>query len=341
MKTLIKSSPSKGIWLSDSPTPSFGVNDVLIKVKQTAICGTDIHIYNWDNWAKQTIPLNMAVGHEFVGIIEKVGTGVTGINIGDRVSGEGHITCGACRNCRIGKRHLCRYTVGVGVNRPGAFSEYLVLPATNVFKIPSNISDEMAAILDPLGNATHTALSFDLTGEDVLITGAGPIGIMSAVIAKHVGAKNVVITDINPYRLELAQQFPALHTVNLRIQSLDQTMEQLDIKEGFGVAFEMSGTSDAFNDILNNISHGGKVAMLGILSDNAQIDWNKIIFKSVILKGIYGREIYDTWYKMIAMLQSGLDISPIITHRYSFDDFQQGFDAMLSGQSGKVILKWT
>ncbi|NVJ68563.1 MAG: L-threonine 3-dehydrogenase [Gammaproteobacteria bacterium] len=340
MKTLSKAKAEKGIWMVDQPRPALGHNDVLIKIKKTAICGTDMHIYHWDEWAQNTIPVPMTVGHEYVGIIEQVGQEVTSFKVGDRVSGEGHITCGFCRNCRAGRRHLCRNTTGVGVDRPGAFGEYLVIPAENAYKIPDDISDELASILDPFGNAAHTALSFDLVGEDVLITGAGPIGIMAAAIAKHVGARHVVITDINDYRLELAAKMGATRTVNVMNEKLEDVMEEIGMTEGFDVGLEMSGVPVAFQAMLKTMNHGGKIAMLGIPSSDMAIDWNQIIFKGLILKGIYGREMYETWYKMIAMLQSGLDISPIITHRFEVNEFEQGFETMASGQSGKVVLSW-
>ncbi|SBS36117.1 L-threonine 3-dehydrogenase [Marinomonas spartinae] len=340
MKVLAKTHAKQGIWMSEENYPECGHNDVIIKIRKTAICGTDMHIYNWDDWAQKTIPVPMTVGHEFVGEIAQIGEEVTGFTIGDRVSGEGHITCGQCRNCRAGRRHLCRQTQGVGVNRTGAFAEYVAIPASNAFKIPSNISDDLAAIFDPFGNATHTALSFDLVGEDVLITGAGPIGAMAAAIAKHSGARNVVITDINDYRLELARKMGATRTVNVEKESLRDIMTELGMLEGFDVGLEMSGNGMAFQSLLECMNHGGKVAMLGIPNKDTNVDWNQIIFKGLVIKGIYGREMYETWYKMVAMLQSGLDLSPIITHQYSIEEFQQGFDAMASGQSGKVILNW-
>ncbi|PYF79236.1 L-threonine 3-dehydrogenase [Marinomonas alcarazii] len=340
MKTLAKLHAEKGIWMTDVPRPECGHNDVVIKISKTAICGTDMHIYQWDDWAQNTIPVPMTVGHEFVGVITEIGPEVSGFKIGDRVSGEGHITCGHCRNCRAGRRHLCRRTLGVGVNRTGAFAEYLVIPASNAFKIPDNISDDMAAIFDPFGNATHTALSFDLIGEDVLITGAGPIGAMAAAIAKHVGARNVVITDVNDFRLDLAKKMGATRTVNASRESLKDVMSEIDMHEGFDVGLEMSGNDTAFRSMLECMNHGGKIAMLGIPGKDTLIDWNQVIFKGLIIKGIYGREMYETWYKMVAMLQSGLDISPIITHRFDIDDFQQGFGTMESGKSGKVILDW-
>ena len=340
MKTLAKLKAEPGIWLDESPIPEVGHNDVRIKIKKTAICGTDMHIYNWDAWSQQTIPVPMVVGHEYVGVIEALGQEVKGYKVGDRVSGEGHITCGHCRNCRAGKRHLCRNTYGVGVNRQGAFAEYLVIPAENAFKIPDDISDDMAAIFDPFGNATHTALSFDLVGEDVLITGAGPIGVMAAAICRHVGARNIVVTDINDYRLELAQQMGATRTVNVSKEPLSDIMNELGMVEGFDVGLEMSGVGAAFSSMLESMNHGGNVAILGIPSADTKIDWNQVIFKGLHLKGIYGREMYETWYKMVAMLQSGLDLTPIVTHNFDIDDFQKGFDIMGSGQSGKVILNW-
>ena len=340
MRALVKEKAAPGIWLQDIPEPEPGHNDVLIRINKTAICGTDIHIYNWDEWAQETIPVPMAVGHEFAGVIEAVGSEVRGLKPGDRVSGEGHITCGHCRNCRAGRRHLCRNTVGVGVNRQGCFAEYLTIPASNVFVLPDAISDDIASILDPLGNATHTALSFDLVGEDILITGAGPIGIMAAAICRHVGARHIVITDVNDYRLELANRMGATRTVNVQQDSLDNVMRELEMTEGFDVGLEMSGNPSAFRDMLRTMHHGGKVALLGIPPHETAIDWNQVIFKGLVIKGIYGREMFETWYKMASMLQSGLDISPIITHHYAVSEFQQGFDVMNSGRSGKVILDW-
>ncbi|GAA0856194.1 L-threonine 3-dehydrogenase [Aliiglaciecola litoralis] len=340
MKSLAKLYPEKGIWLTDSEMPAVGHNDLLIKIKKTAICGTDMHIYQWDDWSQQTIPVPMVVGHEYVGTVVDMGQEVRGFNKGDRVSGEGHLTCGHCRNCRAGRRHLCRNTEGVGVNRPGAFAEYLVIPAFNAFKIPDNISDDLASIFDPFGNAVHTALSFDLVGEDVLITGAGPIGIMAAAVAKHAGARYVVITDINEYRLELATKMGATRAVNVSNQDLGQVMDELGMTEGFDVGMEMSGVPAAFRDMLAKMNNGGKIAMLGIPPKDVAIDWNKVIFKGLTIKGIYGREMFETWYKMASLIQSGLDLTPIITHQFNIDDFQQGFDKMGSGQSGKVILNW-
>ena len=340
MKALVKAKPERGIWMMDIPKPTVGHNDVLIKIRQTAICGTDIHIYKWDDWAKATIPVPLAVGHEFYGEIVEIGSEVKGFALGDRVSAEGHITCGVCRNCRAGRRHLCINTVGVGVDRPGAFAEFLSVPAFNVFKLPDVITDDMASILDPLGNATHTALSFDLVGEDVLITGAGPIGVMAVAIARYAGARHIVITDINDYRLELAMKMGATAALNVTRESLDDTMTKLGMTEGFDVGMEMSGNPQAFRDMLRTMHHGGKIAILGIPPEETSIDWNQVIFKGLILKGIYGREMFETWYKMSSMLQSGLKIEPIITHHFDVDDFQPAFDLMESGQSGKVILSW-
>jgi threonine 3-dehydrogenase len=340
MRALVKAKPERGIWMEDIETPRVGHNDVLIKVARTAICGTDIHIFKWDDWARETIPVPMAVGHEFCGEIVEKGIEVRGYEIGDRVSAEGHITCGYCRNCRAGRRHLCMNTVGVGVNRPGAFAEYIAVPAFNVFKLPDAVSDDMAAILDPLGNATHTALSFDLVGEDVLITGAGPIGIMAAAIARYAGARHVVITDVNDYRLDLARKMGASRAINVTDVSIDDTMKELGMVEGFDIGMEMSGNPQAFRDLLRTMHHGGKVALLGIPPGDMAIDWNEVIFKGLVLKGIYGREMFETWYKMASMLQSGLNMEPIITHHFAVEDFQPAFELMESGQSGKVILNW-
>ena len=340
MKSLAKLHAKEGIWKIDSPQPELGHNDLLIKINKTAICGTDIHIYNWDDWAQKTIPVPMVVGHEYAGEVVAIGQEVKGFEIGDRVSGEGHITCGHCRNCRGGRTHLCRNTVGVGVDRPGCFAEYLVIPAFNAFKLPDEISDDLAAIFDPFGNAVHTALSFDLVGEDVLITGAGPIGIMAAAVAKHVGARHVVITDVNEYRLDLAKQMGATRAVNVSQEKLTDVMQELGMTEGFDVGLEMSGVPVAFKDMLENMNNGGKIAMLGIPGQDMAIDWSQVIFKGLTIKGIYGREMFETWYKMASLIQSGLDLTPIITHQFDIDDFQQGFDVMRSGQSGKVILNW-
>ncbi|MDH3399419.1 MAG: L-threonine 3-dehydrogenase [Chromatiales bacterium] len=340
MKALVKKHAEPGIWMDDVSKPPVGHNDILIKIKKTAICGTDIHIYNWDEWARKTIPVPMTVGHEFVGEVVEIGSEVRGFEPGDRVSGEGHITCGFCRNCRAGKRHLCRNTTGVGVNRSGCFAEYLSIPAFNAFKLSDAISDDIASILDPLGNATHTALSFDLVGEDVLITGAGPIGIMAVAIARFVGARHVVITDVNDFRLDLAKKMGATATVNATRDNLQQVMQELGMQEGFDVGMEMSGNPQALRDLLAAMHHGGKVALLGIPPGDTSIDWNQVIFKGLVLKGVYGREMFETWYKMSSMIQSGLDVSPIITHHFGIDEFQKGFDIMNSGQSGKVILNW-
>ncbi|RKQ58073.1 L-threonine 3-dehydrogenase [Vogesella indigofera] len=340
MKALAKLQAAPGLSMTDVPHPEVGHNDLLIKITKTAICGTDIHIWNWDDWAQKTIPVPMHVGHEYVGVVAGMGSEVQGFKIGDRVSGEGHITCGHCRNCRAGRRHLCRNTTGVGVNREGAFAEYLVIPAFNAFPIPDDISDDLASIFDPFGNAVHTALSFNLVGEDVLITGAGPIGIMAVAIAKHVGARHVVITDVNDFRLDLARKMGATRAVNVANEDLKAVMQELHMSEGFDVGLEMSGNPHAFRQMLETMNHGGKVALLGIPPANTAIDWNQVIFKGLEIKGIYGREMFETWYKMVALIQSGLDISPIITHHFKVDDFEAGFAAMLSGQSGKVILDW-
>jgi threonine 3-dehydrogenase len=340
MKALCKLKPEVGLWMTEVERPQVGPNDLLIKIKKTAICGTDVHIYNWDAWSQKTIPVPMVVGHEYVGEVVALGQEVKGFQVGDRVSGEGHITCGYCRNCRAGRRHLCKNTLGVGVNREGAFAEYLAIPAFNAFKIPDNISDDMAAIFDPLGNAVHTALSFDLTGEDVLITGAGPIGIMAAAVCKHVGARHVVVTDVNPFRLALAEKMGATRAVNVSEEKLEDVMQELGMQEGFDVGLEMSGVPSAFHSMLDTMIHGGKIAMLGIPSDDMAIDWSQVIFKGLVIKGIYGREMFETWYKMASLIQSGLNLDPIVTHHFKVDDFQKGFDAMRSGQSGKVILDW-
>ncbi|MBY0544053.1 MAG: L-threonine 3-dehydrogenase [Gammaproteobacteria bacterium] len=340
MKALCKLKPEPGIWMIDAPEPSYGHNDVMIKIKKTAVCGTDIHIYKWDEWAQKTVPVPLITGHEFVGEIVAMGSEVTGFQIGDRVSAEGHITCGFCRNCRAGKRHLCRNTVNTGVQRQGCFAEYAVYPAFNVFKLPDDVPDHLAAILDPFGNATHTALTFNLVGEDVLITGAGPIGVMAVAIARHVGARHVVITDVNEYRLELARKMGATRAINTNKVGLAEVMASLRIQEGFDVGLEMSGNPQAFNQMLDHMNHGGRVALLGIIPTQTGIDWNHVIFKCLTIKGIYGREMFETWYKMVSMLQSGLVIEPIITHEFAVDDFDQAFQTMLTGQSGKVILNW-
>jgi threonine 3-dehydrogenase len=340
MKALVKSKADRGLWLEDVPEPKIGSNDVLIRVDRTGICGTDLHIYKWDDWARKTIPVPMVVGHEFVGEIEEVGKNVKDFFPGQVVSGEGHVVCGHCRNCLAGRRHLCADTKGVGVNRPGAFAEYLSLPMTNVWVHSSDIDRDVASIFDPFGNAVHTALSFDVLGEDVLITGAGPIGIMAAAVVRHAGARFVVITDTNEYRLELARKMGVTLAVNPLKETLAEVQKKLGMKEGFDVGLEMSGSPAAFRDMIDNMCHGGKIAMLGIPSEAIAIDWNKVVFNMLTIKGIYGREMYETWYKMTVMLQSGLDIRPVITHRFSFQDYEKGFAAMLSGQSGKVILNW-
>jgi threonine 3-dehydrogenase len=340
MKALVKRSPEVGLWMEELPMPAVGDNDLLIKVKKTAICGTDVHIYKWDAWSQRTIKTPMAIGHEFVGEIVEMGRAVTGYRIGERVSAEGHIVCGTCRACRAGKRHLCPNTRGIGVNRQGCFAEYVSVPASNAWHVHESIPDDVAAIFDPYGNATHTALSFDMVGEDVLITGAGPIGCMAAAIARHVGARNIVVTDVNDYRLELARRLGATRTVNVASEELRDVMKGLGIVGGFDIGLEMSGSPQAFEQMLDNMYNGGRIALLGILPNGAGIDWDKVIFKGLFLKGIYGREMFETWYKMQTMLLSGLDISPVITHRFKFDDFQKGFDAMLSGSSGKVVLSF-
>ena len=320
--------------------PEVGHNDVLIKISRTAICGTDIHIFKWDDWAKATIPVPMAVGHEFSGEIVDMGVEVRGFSVGDRVSAEGHITCGHCRNCRAGRRHLCMNAIGVGVNRAGAFAEYISVPSFNVFKLPDSISYEMASILDPLGNATHTALSFDLVGEDVLVTGAGPIGMMAVAIARFAGARHVVITDVNDYRLDLARKMGATRALNVTSETIDDAMRILGMEEGFDVGMEMSGNPQAFRDMVRTMHHGGKIAMLGIPPGDMAINWNEVIFKGLVIKGIYGREMFETWYKMSSMLQSGLNMDPVITHHFDIDEFQPAFELMESGQTGKVILHW-
>ena len=341
MKALVKKFPQKGLWMEDVPEPICGKNDVKIKIHKTAICGTDLHIYNWDEWSQQTIKTPLTIGHEYVGEILEIGESVENYKIGDLVSGEGHIVCGKCRNCLSGNGHLCKDTIGVGVNRDGAFAEYLVIPQQNVRKCERGISEEMYAIFDPFGNAVHTALSYNLVGEDVLITGAGPIGVMAAAVCKFVGARSVVITDVNNDRLEIAKTLGIKYTVNTAKESLEKIKEEIGIKEGFDVGLEMSGSEIALNTMIDNMIHGGRIALLGILNNNSHVDWNKIIFNGLQLKGIYGREMHETWYKMSAMLQGGLDISNIITHRFNIDDFEKGFEAMNSGKSGKVILDWT
>ena len=343
MKALVKSHAEPGLWIEDVPEPQVGINDVKIRVLAAGICGTDLHIYSWDEWSRKTIPVPLVIGHEFVGEIVEVGSNVADFHIGDRVSGEGHVVCGRCRNCLAGRRHLCAHTQGVGVNRAGAFAEYIVLPMTNIWRHAPEIPLEVAAIFDPFGNAVHTALAFPVLGEDVLVTGAGPIGIMAAAVARHAGARSVVITDLNPYRRELAISAAGVTlAIDPRETTLQQVQEKLGMQEGFDVGLEMSGNARAFSDMLQNLSHGAKVAMLGIPSPSEMsIDWNKVIFNQLTIRGIYGREMYETWYKMTVMLQSGLDIGKVITHRFPWTEFQQGFEVMRSGNSGKVILEWT
>jgi threonine 3-dehydrogenase len=341
MKALVKHGPEPGLRMENVPIPEVGINDVLIRVEKTSICGTDIHIWNWDAWAQKTIPAPMVVGHEFVGRVAAMGSNVHDLEIGDIVSGEGHIVCGRCRNCLAGRRHLCKDTRGVGVNRPGAFAEYLAIPVTNVWHADPHIPSDILSIFDPFGNATHTALSFEVLGEDVLITGAGPIGIMAAAVARHAGARYVVITDVNPYRLELARKMGVTLALDVRDHSIADAQKQLGMKEGFDVGLEMSGNGAAFKEMLANMCHGAKIAMLGIPSAELAIDWNTVIFNMLTIKGIYGREMYETWYLMQAMIQTGLDITPVITHRFPVDDFREGFEVMASGHSGKVILDWT
>jgi threonine 3-dehydrogenase len=340
MKALVKSKSEPGLWLADVEKPRFGINDVLIRVHRAGICGTDVHIYKWDDWARQTIPVPLVIGHEFVGEIAETGANVADFYPGDVVSGEGHVVCGRCRNCLAGRRHLCAHTLGVGVNRPGAFAEYIALPMTNIWRHHDGIDRDVAAIFDPFGNAVHTALSFPVLGEDVLVTGAGPIGIMAAAVARHAGARYVVITDVNEYRLALARKMGVTLAVNIRERSLAEVQKQLGMTEGFDVGLEMSGNAAAFRDMLANMSHGARIAMLGIPAGEMAIDWRTVVFNMLTIKGIYGREMYETWYKMSVMLQSGLDISPVITHRFHYTDFQQGFEVMSTGQSGKVILDW-
>jgi threonine 3-dehydrogenase len=340
MKALVKSRAARGLWLEDVPEPEIGINDVKIQVLLTGICGTDLHIYEWDDWAKSTIPVPLVIGHEFVGRVVEVGSNVTDFHVGELVSGEGHVVCGRCRNCLAGRRHLCAHTQGVGVNRAGAFAEYIVLPMSNIWRHNPTVPMEIAAIFDPFGNAVHTALSFPVLGEDVLVTGAGPIGIMAAAVARHAGARHVVITDVNPYRLTLAEKVGVTLAVNPQETPLKDVQKKLNMHEGFDVGLEMSGIAAAFRDMLANMSHGGKIAMLGIPADEMSIDWRQVIFSMLTIKGIYGREMYETWYKMTVMLESGLDISPVITHRLSYRDYEQGFDAMRAGKSGKVILDW-
>jgi threonine 3-dehydrogenase len=341
MKALVKSRAERGLWLEDIPEPVIGINDVLIRVRKTGICGTDVHIYEWDEWAQRTIKVPMAIGHEFVGEIVSVGSNVNDFQPGDIVSGEGHVVCGRCRNCLAGRRHLCAVTQGIGVDRPGAFAEFISLPMTNIWRHHPGVSLEVAAIFDPFGNAVHTALSFPVLGEDVLITGAGPIGIMAIPVVKHAGARHVVITDLNPFRLDLARKMGVTLAVNPQQNPLIDVQRQLKMTEGFDVGLEMSGSPLALSEMIANMSHGGKIAALGIPAKSAPMDWRPVIFNMLTIKGIYGREMYETWYQMSVMLDSGLDISPVITHRFNYDEFEQGFDAMISGRAGKVILDWT
>jgi threonine 3-dehydrogenase len=341
VKALVKRHAEPGLWLEEVPQPEIGINDVLIQVDRTGVCGTDLHIYKWDDWARKTIPVPLVVGHEFVGEIVAVGSNVVDFHPGELVSGEGHVVCGRCRNCLAGRRHLCAHTKGIGVNRPGAFAEYLALPMTNVWHHDPAIDRDVAAIFDPFGNAVHTALSFPVLGEDVLITGAGPIGVMAAAVVRHAGARHVVVTDVNPYRLNLAKRMGATLALDVRREGVAEAQKQLGMKEGFDVGLEMSGNPAAFREMLANLSHGGKIALLGIPEKEMAIDWNLVIFNMLTLKGIYGREMYETWYMMTVMLQSGLDIRPVITHRYHYTEFPKAFEQMLSGQSGKVILKWS
>lgn len=342
MKALVKREPEPGLWLEEVPVPAVGDDDVLIRIKKTSICGTDVHIYNWDAWSQKTIRVPMVIGHEYVGVIERVGSRVKGFAPGDLVTGEGHIVCGHCRNCLAGRRHLCPNTQGVGVNRSGAFAEFLSIPQSNVWHADPSIPLDILSCFDPLGNATHTALSFDLVGEDVLITGAGPIGCMATAIARHAGARNIVVTDVNPYRLELAKKMASnVYPLDVRSGDLAGAMQALGMKEGFDVALEMSGSPRAMADFLPAMFHGGKIALLGIMPDTAAIDWNLVVFNGLTIKGIYGREMYETWYKMTAMIQSGLDISPVITHRFPYTDFKEAIELMKSGNSGKIVLDWS
>ena len=340
MKALVKAHSEPGLWLQDIPEPTIGINDVLIRVLRTGICGTDVHIYDWDDWARKTITVPMAIGHEFVGEIVDVGSNVNDFHPGELVSGEGHVVCGRCRNCMAGRRHLCANTSGVGVNRPGCFAEFIALPMTNLWRHEPNVDRDAAAVFDPFGNAVHTALTFEVLGEDVLITGAGPIGIMAAAVVRHAGARYVVITDLNDYRLELAKKVKVDLAINVREMSIADAQKKLGMKEGFDVGLEMSGNASAFRDMLHNMAHGGRIAMLGIPSAEISIDWREVIFNMLTIKGIYGRQMYETWYKMTVLLQSGLDIRPVITHRFGYRDFEEAFHVMRSGNSGKVILNW-
>ncbi len=341
MRALVKARAERGLWLEDVPEPEYGINDVLIRVRRTGICGTDVHIYQWDEWAQQTIPVPMVIGHEFVGEIAAVGSNVSDFHVGDLVSGEGHVVCGRCRNCLAGRRHLCAHTSGVGVNRPGAFAEYIALPMTNIWRHHTGVPEEIAAIFDPFGNAVHTALAFPVLGEDVLISGAGPIGLMAIPIVRHAGARYVAVTDLNPFRLDLARKMGATVAVAPRETSVAEVQKQLGMAEGFDVGLEMSGSPAAFNEMIDNMAHGGRIAILGIPSKPMETDWRKIIFNMLTVRGIYGREMYETWYKMSVLVTSGVDISPVITHRFSYKEYEKGFAAMISGNTGKVILDWT
>ncbi len=340
MKALVKTEAREGLWLQEVEAPRHGPDDVLIKIRKTAICGTDLHIYNWDDWSQKTVPVPLTIGHEFMGEVVALGADVQGFKVGDRVSGEGHIVCGVCRNCRAGREHFCRDTKGIGVNRTGAFAELLALPAHNAYRLPDGLPDEIGALLDPFGNAAHTALAFDLVGEDVLVTGAGPIGIMAAAIARKIAARHVVITDINPYRLELARRMGIEHAVDARSEDLRAVMERLGMVEGFDVGLEMSGSPRALADLMAVMNNGGKVALLGIPAGEAPFDWTPVIFKGLTVRGIYGREMFETWYKMIALIQEGLDLTPLLTHRFPAEDFEKGFAAMRQGEAGKVVLDW-
>lgn len=340
MKALVKARPEPGLWLQDVPEPTPGINDVLIRIDRTGICGTDLHIWKWDAWAQKTIPVPMVVGHEFVGEVVAIGANVNDFQVGDVVSGEGHVVCGRCRNCMAGRRHLCKDTQGIGVNRPGAFAELLAIPQTNVWHHRPNIDRDVASIFDPFGNAVHTALTFNVLGEDVLITGAGPIGCMAAAVVRHAGARHVVVTDVNPWRLELARTLGATRTVDVRSEDLHQVQKEIGMEEGFDVGLEMSGNAQAFRSMLDNMCHGGRIAMLGIPAEEIAIDWHQVVFNMLTIKGIYGRRMYETWYKMTVMLQTGLDIKPVITHHFGYQDFDEGLRLMATGQTGKVILHW-
>jgi len=339
MKALVKRKQGSGLWMEDVPVPTFGINDVLIEVVKTSICGTDVHIYNWDAWAQKTIKVPMVIGHEFVGRIAEIGSNVHDFDVGDLVSAEGHVVCGRCRNCLAGRRHLCKAPSGIGVNRDGAFAEFVAVPVTNLWYCDTSIPTDVLSCYDPLGNAVHTALAFDMVGEDVLITGAGPIGCMAAGVARQVGARHVVVTDVNPYRLELAKKMGATLTLDVRTESVESAQRQLGMKEGFDVGMEMSGSPDALREMIANMAHGGKIALLGILP-RTEIDWDFVVFNGLTITGIYGRKMYETWYKVTMLIQGGMDVGPLITHRFDYPDFEEGFEVMRSGESGKVILNW-